>query len=155
MKNHWSSKPITYLIDDNGCHNCNSHKSDGGYPRKKVNNKTLKISRIVYSEYYLNNGKIPDGLVVRHKCDNKQCINPLHLELGTQKDNIDDMFKRGRANKAIGVNHGHSKITDEQTIEIFYSTKKNKEIAIEYGISEFNVSLIKRKKQRTRITKEL
>lgn len=43
------------------------------------------------------NGPIPGGLVVRHKCDNPPCVNPDHLEVGTQYDNIHDMIARGRA----------------------------------------------------------
>ena len=155
MENHWSSKPITYIIDNNGCYNCNSHKIDGGYPRKKVNGKTVKISRLIYSKYYLNGGEIPKGFVIMHKCDNTICINPEHLKIGTQKENIADMFLKGRANKATGENHGHSKITDKQTVEIYYSNKPQKDIAKQYGISISNVSLIKLKKQRTRRTKNL
>ena len=90
-----------------------------------------------------------------HKCDNTICINPEHLKIGTQKENIADMFLKGRANKATGENHGHSKITDKQTVEIYYSNKPQKDIAKQYGISISNVSLIKLKKQRTRITKNL
>lgn len=42
------------------------------------------------------NGPIPKGLVVRHTCDVRECVNPDHLILGTQKDNIRDMHDRGR-----------------------------------------------------------
>jgi hypothetical protein len=41
-------------------------------------------------------GEIPDGLNVLHKCDTKRCINPDHLFLGTQRDNIHDSIRKGR-----------------------------------------------------------
>lgn len=51
------------------------------------------------------------GLVVRHRCDNPRCVNPEHLEIGTQADNIDDMVRRGR--QARGVANGLAKLTPE------------------------------------------
>ena len=55
-------------------------------------------------------------MVVRHKCDNKKCINPEHLELGTLKDNIQDKVKRNRCAKGEKV--PTSKLTKEQVKEI-------------------------------------
>lgn len=51
--------------------------------------------------WYIHNGDIPEpkgyhGAVVRHKCDNRLCVNPEHLEIGTQVDNVNDMDDRGR-----------------------------------------------------------
>lgn len=53
--------------------------------------------------WILLNGEIEDKLVVRHKCDNNPCIEPTHLELGTQGDNIRDAFARGRIQTPGGV----------------------------------------------------
>lgn len=62
--------------------------------------------------YELHYGPVPDGLLVRHKCDVTLCVNPEHLEVGTQTDNMQDASKRGRirnqnTDKKFCV-HGHT-----------------------------------------------
>lgn len=78
----------------------------------------------------LANGTIPEGLLVRHRCDNRPCVNPAHLELGTHLDNMHDMATRER--------HGVSRLTADGVRSIrrrnaageSYST-----LASEYGVS--------------------
>lgn len=55
--------------------------------------------RAVWTAY---NGPIPDGLFLLHKCDVKACVNPEHLSLGTQADNIRDMINKGRDRRGNG-----------------------------------------------------
>lgn len=63
--------------------------------------------------YKAAKGPIPDGLIVRHKCDVRVCVNPDHLELGTHKDNTQDCIRRGRFNQAKGEKHNRAKLTED------------------------------------------
>jgi len=67
--------------------------------------------------YYLANGYLPnEPLIIRHKCKTKCCVNPNHLESGTQKQNMEDKRRDGTA--AIGFRHGKAVLTDAQVLEI-------------------------------------
>ena len=86
------------------------------------------------------NGPVPEGLVVRHKCDNRPCINLDHLELGTSKDNAMDRVTRGRSNTARGVRQHLAKLTDDEVQEIrqLYSTGNfsQRALAARYGVQQ-------------------
>lgn len=69
-----------------------------------------------FSWEYHNKKKIPKGKFILHKCDTPSCVNPNHLEIGTQRDNVDDMIKKGR-HPTMGKTHcinGHE-FTKENT----------------------------------------
>lgn len=65
----------------------------GGHGVVWKNNKSNLAHRFVYAELV---GEIPDGLRVLHRCDVKTCVNPAHLYLGTDLDNMNDQYARGR-----------------------------------------------------------
>ena len=65
-----------------------------GYGEFWFNNKRCRAPRVSYE---LNKGPIPEGMIVRHSCDNPPCVNPAHLSLGTDKDNMQDALSRGRS----------------------------------------------------------
>lgn len=83
----------------NECWGWSGAKDNKGYGivsnRNGRNKSPEKAHRISYEITY---GEIPIGQVVRHKCDNPECTNPSHLELGTQKENMQDCSLRGRLN---------------------------------------------------------
>lgn len=86
---------MKYQIKDNGCWEFIGCKMPNGYGKLGKNKKTWLAHR--YS-YFLKNGEIPNGMHVCHTCDNRICINPEHLFLGTRKDNMQDMIKKNRHN---------------------------------------------------------
>ena len=72
--------------------------------------KSEAASRVAYR---LVIGEIPDGMYVCHHCDNPACVNPLHLFLGTQDDNMQDMVDKGRSNKPVGIRNGRAKLNED------------------------------------------
>ena len=87
----------------------------------------------------LVNGEIPDGLFVLHKCDNRSCVNPEHLFLGTCQDNTNDMINKGRMEHASGEKAGAAKLTENIVREIRIRYAKGgvtlKSLSIEYSVS--------------------
>jgi len=95
--------------------------------------KMEKAHRVSYKLY---KGKIPNGLHVLHRCDNTFCVNPDHLFLGTHKDNMRDMVKKGR-------NKSEQKYSNE-IIEDIIKNLTPKEAKNKYGIDSGYASRIKR-----------
>lgn len=80
-------------ITDTGCYEYIGRKNKAGYGEIRINNKTKLVHRYVYEIY---NGPIPTNMKVCHSCDNPACYNIDHLWLGTQVDNLTDMYNKGR-----------------------------------------------------------
>ncbi len=72
-------------------------------------NSNLKIGAHRASWIFYR-GEIPDGMSVLHKCDVPACVNPSHLFLGTQQDNIADMVKKGRQRGVVGEKHHNTRL---------------------------------------------
>lgn len=92
-------------------------------------------------------GEIPNNMCVLHKCDNRKCINPDHLFLGTKKENTIDMLKKKRHSYVphLGINHGCAKLTEEQVYSIRKKKKMgstNKELAMEFNVFRSTIEKI-------------
>ena len=109
--------------------------SKEGYGKKKHKGKMFLAHRLAYCK--ANELELEDikGLLVRHKCDVRACVNPLHLETGSYTDNLIDAITRGRRTDL--------KLTLEKAREVRYMKRlgyKQKDIAEVFGVSKATIS---------------
>jgi len=129
-------------IIETGCWEWNGARHYKGYGEFMVEKgRKMKVHR--YS-WELHNGKIPDGKMVLHQCDNPPCCNPAHLFLGDAKSNRYDCDSKGRG--VFGERCHTSKITADQVVEIRNMDKikgvSRMSIARKYGVSGRNITAI-------------
>jgi hypothetical protein len=104
-------------IDYKGCWIWLGSNNGKGYghltnPSRRIHVMSHRLSWMFFR------GQIPDELKVLHKCDNRLCVRPNHLFLGTQLDNMKDCISKGR--KEVGEDNARSKLTESQVLEIRY-----------------------------------
>ena len=125
---------------DNGCWNWVGSVGGHGYGNFRLGGKCELSHRVAW---YLHTGDMPmPKTIIRHKCDNPLCCNPEHLEPGTQTDNMQDMWERGRSNYVGGQRHGMSKVTQGMVNFMRKSGLRNKELVQISGLSKAQVSKI-------------
>lgn len=97
--------------------------------------RCVRAHRVAWTLTY---GLIPKGKCVLHHCDNPSCVNPKHLFIGTQADNVYDMYKKERAANNRGEDHPQRKLSEKQIVEIRnkYNPRKYSTIKLgkEYGV---------------------
>ena len=106
------------------------------------------------ASWVMANGPIPNKLHVLHKCDNRPCVNPSHLFLGTKKDNMIDAVKKGRVH--LGELHGMTKLTwkDVNVIRSLSAFFPQSKIARQFSSSQSTVSNILSRKTWGRMPQE-
>lgn len=111
-----------------------------GYGRFHFANKDWKAHRLAWS-LYVGSLKKEDCLL--HRCDNRLCVNPDHLFIGTRADNNLDKTKKNRQSKGEMVNT--AKLTNEKVKEIRASSESTAELSEKYGVSYDHINKVKRK----------
>lgn len=117
--------------DPEGCWLWQAATDRDGYGLFKLAGRKWRAHRVAA----LLDGRDPRGKVVRHTCDNPSCVNPAHLKVGTQKENMRDRTRRGR--------NGQAKLDPEQVRRIRASDRPSKALARKYDVSASNIREIR------------
>ena len=99
------------------------------------------------ASWILHFGRIPEGLCVLHHCDNRACVNPAHLFLGTNRDNTIDMYAKGRQGDIKGEKHPNAKLTVSDVLEIRKSPLTGTKLGELYGVGQSTINAIKKHKR--------
>lgn len=121
-------------------------KKLAGYGHFGLGDRFLRAHRVVL---ILSGENLKDSDVVLHTCDNRACCNPRHLKIGTQKENMQDMRRKGRGvDPPIlrGEDNNKAKLTTEDVLFIRGSSLSGVELASRFDIATSTVSAIKHRK---------
>ena len=86
--------------------------------------------------------------VAMHTCDNKRCVNPDHIQLGSQSQNVKDAYSRGLNKAATGESHHRAKLTDSQIEYVLSSALGPRALGRELGVSHSIISRVRNGKAR-------
>ena len=136
-------------ISESGCHEWYGAIQSNGYGVLRVDGKPMLSHRISWE---LENDSVPKGMCVLHRCDNRRCVNPEHLFVGTQADNMRDAVSKGRMgnkNPMKGEGHARSRLTEDDVRAIrcaHESGETNSSIARRYDVSGTHIGYIVNRK---------
>lgn len=119
-----------------GCWCFYGHRNEGGYGVIRWRGKPRKAHRVAWE---ITRGPIPAGMSVLHKCDRRECVNPGHLFLGTQTENMQDCAAKGRTRTGRV-----RKLGDEDAVSIrARPAASERSLAAEFGVSRTAIRRIR------------
>jgi hypothetical protein len=125
------------IIPEHACWEWIGGFNGRGYGQMTYNKKPRKAPQV---SWYLHTGEWPK-LWVLHHCDNRACVRPEHLYLGTRKDNIRDMMlrKRNKIPNKRGEEQGLSKLKEKDILKIRQDKRPSRSIAKAYGVAQSTI----------------
>ena len=123
-------------VSENGCHEWTAGLHRDGYGKFQNNGKTIPAHRVAYELFV---GEIPNKLWILHSCDNRKCVNPKHLFLGTSKDNINDMDNKKRRGSNSSLTYSDVAKIKEMIADRYTQAY----IASKFGVCQTTISKIK------------
>ena len=149
---------------ESGCWLWAGTMASNGYGRFQLDRKSRWAHRVAY-QFAVS--PIPEGLCVLHRCDNPPCVNPEHLFLGTQQDNLADMVAKGRNQKGDrhssrlhperlcrGERHGQAKLTEASVLTIraaYRAGGRVGQLARQFGVARQTITDILRNRRWTHL----
>jgi len=121
---------------NSGCWLWIGYTTRTGYALFSMNGKLQSVHRYSYRHF---KGEIPIGMQVCHRCDVRNCVNPDHLFLGSNADNQQDSWKKGRRNHLRGDSYRLSKLSEDNVRDIKTKRLDAKGFGRLYGVGSSNV----------------
>ena len=126
-------------IDSKGCYIWTAQIKRDGYGAFAFRGLTMKAHR---AAHILFKGEIPEGQCVLHKCDVRACVNPEHLFIGTQDENVLDMDAKGRRGTRAKLS-----VDQQRKVRFWSAWVSQQKIAASFGIDQTTVSRVLRSTQ--------
>lgn len=134
------------MLDKSECVQAEGRLDKDGYGKRKVAGRTYRAHRLAYCEANGIQIEEIDGLCVMHECDNPSCVNPKHLSVGSNLENVRDMVSKDRQSR--GEDCGNAKLTEEEVLSIrqeyqrYSRDRCAKVFAERYGVSRRAIAAI-------------
>lgn len=131
---------------ESGCWEWTARKTPQGYGRFFFNGRNALSNRVAWELFV---GPIPSGLHVLHRCDNPACVNPRHLWLGTNADNVADKVRKGRTQASRGEENPRARLSRDDVIAIrrrYGAGVSSKELSAEYQVARNYIPMIAARK---------